>query len=116
MQTSTKTQDEVQCRLLLDVVIRKGATIFQLFASKDEALLIRWDAFLVLNFRLNVINRVAGFNVQGDRFASQGLHEDLHTTAKAKHQVQCRLLLDVVIRKGTTIFQLFAGKDEALLI
>ncbi len=33
-----------------------------------------------------------------------------------KHQVEGRLLLDVVITQGTTILELFAGEDEALLI
>lgn len=34
--------------LLLDVVVRKRTTILKLFASKDQALLIWRDSFLVL--------------------------------------------------------------------
>ena len=34
---------EVQSRLLLDVIIRKGPAIFELLPSKDETLLVRWD-------------------------------------------------------------------------
>jgi len=30
--------------------------------------------------------------------------------------VESRLLLDVVVRKSSAIFELFAGEDEALLI
>ena len=33
----------------LDVVIREGATIFKLLASKDQALLVRRNALLVLD-------------------------------------------------------------------
>ena len=33
-----------------------------------------------------------------------------------KDEVEGRLLLDVVIAQGTTILELFAGEDEALLI
>src|SRR5690242_7788190 len=48
----------------------------------------------------------------------QSLDEDLHAraTAQAQHQVQGRLLLDVVIRQSAAILQLLAGEDQALLI
>ncbi len=69
LHAAAETQDQMQRRLFLDVVVRKGATIFQLFASKDETLLIRRNAFLVLNFSLHVINRVAGLHIEGDSFS-----------------------------------------------
>ena len=37
-------------------------------------------------------------------------------TTKAEHQVEGRLLLDVVVAKSAAIFQLLAGEDEALLV
>jgi len=40
----------------------------------------------------------------------------LGTTTKAKHQVQGGLLLDVVVAKSATIFELLASKDQTLLI
>jgi len=40
----------------------------------------------------------------------------LGTTTKAQHQVQRRLLLDVVVRQSTAIFQLLASEDQTLLI
>lgn len=40
----------------------------------------------------------------------------LGTTTQAQHQMQGGLLLDVVVRKGTTILQLLAGEDQTLLI
>ena len=40
----------------------------------------------------------------------------LHATAQAQHQVQRRLLLDVVVGQGAAILQLLAGKNQALLV
>lgn len=59
----------MQGRLFLDVVVAQGAAIFQLLASEDKTLLIRRNAFLVLNLRLNVIDSITGFHLKGDGFA-----------------------------------------------
>jgi len=48
----------MQSRLLLDVVIGEGSTIFKLLASKDESLLIWGNSFLVLDLRFDVFNGV----------------------------------------------------------
>ena len=40
----------------------------------------------------------------------------LGTTTEAKHQVEGRLLLDVVVAESTTILKLLAGEDQALLV
>jgi len=42
--------------------------------------------------------------------------EGLHTATEKKDEVQGRLLLDVVIREGTAVLELFLGEDEALLV
>lgn len=47
--TSAQTKDQMESRLLLDVVVRESATIFELLAREDQALLVGRDAFLVLN-------------------------------------------------------------------
>jgi hypothetical protein len=47
---------------------------------------------------------------------SEGLHEDLHTTTKAEHQVKGRLLLDIVVGQRAAILELLASEDQALLI
>ena len=52
----------------------------------------------------NIIDGVAGLNVERDGFARQRLDKDLHTTAEPEDQVERWLLLDVVVRKRTTIF------------
>ena len=48
---------------LMDVVVTKGAAILELFASKDETLLIWRDAFLVLNLNLHIVNGVTWLNL-----------------------------------------------------
>ena len=106
----------MESRLLLDVVVRESATVFKLFSSEDKSLLIWWDSFLVLDLGFHVFNGVGGLNIESDRLAGEGLNEDLHATTEAEDQVKSGLLLDVVVRKGAAVFELFAGEDEALLI
>lgn len=40
----------------------------------------------------------------------------LGTTTQTEHQVEGRLLLDVVVGQGAAILKLLAGEDEALLV
>ena len=47
LSASSQTQNEVQGRFLLNVVIGERATIFELLAGEDKALLVGRDAFLV---------------------------------------------------------------------
>ena len=76
--TTTQTEDQMQSRFLLDVVIAQGAAIFELFSGKDETLLIRGDTLLVLNFGLNVVDGVRWLNIERDCLTREGLYEDLH--------------------------------------
>lgn len=46
--TTTETEDEVQSRFLLDVVVGQSTAILELFTGKDQTLLIRRNSFLVL--------------------------------------------------------------------
>ena len=68
-------------RLLLDVVVRQRASILQLFSGEDEALLVRRDALLVLDFLFDVVDRVRRLDVQRDGLARQRLDEDLRARA-----------------------------------
>ena len=52
--TTPQAEDEVEGRLLLDVVVRKGATVLELLAGKDETLLIGGNALFVLNLGLTL--------------------------------------------------------------
>jgi len=100
----------------LDVVVRKSTAIFQLLAGEDQPLLVWRNAFLVLNFGLDILNGVRGLNLKSDGFASQGLDKNLHSTSETKDQMQSRFLLDVVIRESASIFQLLSSKDQPLLV
>ena len=103
-------------RLLLDIVIGEGATIFKLLAGEDQALLVGGDALLVLNLGLDVVDGVGGLDLEGNGLAREGLNEDLHSTAETEDQVEGRLLLDVIVREGTAVFELLASEDETLLV
>lgn len=54
--------------LLLNVVVGKGATIFELLAGEDQTLLIRRNAFFVLNLALDVVDSVGRLNFESDGF------------------------------------------------
>jgi len=47
LATTTEAEHEVKGGLLLDVVIRKSATILKLLASEDQALLVWGNSLLV---------------------------------------------------------------------
>jgi hypothetical protein len=78
-------------------LIGKGPAIFKLFPGEDKTLLIRRNSFLVLDLRLDIVNRVRGFNLEGDRFAGQGLDEYLHASTKAQDEMKRGFLLDVAM-------------------
>merc|ERR1719209_2794539 len=78
LSTSPQPEDEVEGRLLLDVVVGQSPAILQLLASEDQPLLVRGDPLLVLDLRLHVLDRVRRLHLEGDSLAREGLHEDLH--------------------------------------
>merc|ERR1719208_462228 len=100
LHTTSESEDKVQRRLFLDVVVRQGATILKLFAGEDESLLVWWDTFLVLDLSLHIFDGVGGFDLESDGLAGQSLHEDLHTTSETEDQVEGGLLLDIVVGQG----------------
>jgi hypothetical protein len=76
--TTTEAQHQMQGRLLLDVVVAQCATIFQLLASEDQALLIWGNAFFILNLGFNIFDSIRWLNFEGNGFTRQCLDEDLH--------------------------------------
>ncbi|KAJ7946248.1 hypothetical protein O6P43_031208, partial [Quillaja saponaria] len=70
--------------LFLYVVVSKGTAIFQLFPSKDQPLLVRGNAFLILDLGLNVVNSVGALNLQGDGLPGESLNKDLHPTTETE--------------------------------
>jgi len=85
---TAEAEDEVEGGLLLDVVVSKGAAILKLLPGEDQALLVRRDAFLVLDLGLDVLNRVRSLNVESDSLASEGLHKDQHTSTESEDQME----------------------------
>merc|ERR1712215_414282 len=71
----------MQGRLLLDIVVRKSSTIFQLLSSKNQTLLIRRNTFLILNLGFAIVDGITGLNLKGDGLTSQCFHKDLHIGA-----------------------------------
>ena len=116
LHTSTEPEHQVESRFLLNVVVAKSAPVFKLLSSKNKSLLVWGDTLLVLDLGLDVLNRIRSFDFQGNGLACKRLDEDLHTTTKAKYQMECRLLLDVVVAKSAAILELFSGEDKSLLV
>jgi len=48
----------VESRLLLNVVVGEGSSVFELLSSEDKSLLIRGDTFLVLDLCLDILDVV----------------------------------------------------------
>eukprot|EP00973_Karenia_brevis_P028490 3927274-Karenia_brevis.AAC.1 len=55
---------QMQRGLILDVVVRKCAAIFQNVKEENQVLLIWRNALLVLNIYLDVVNRVIALYIQ----------------------------------------------------
>ena len=78
LHTSSKSENEMESGLLLDVVVGEGSAVLELLTSEDESLLIWWDTLLVLDLSLNIFNGVSWLNVQGNSFSCECLNENLH--------------------------------------
>ena len=78
LRATAETEDEVESGLLLDVVVGEGASVLQLLPGEDQSLLVRRDAFLVLDLGLDIVDGVGGLDFEGDCLPREGFHEDLH--------------------------------------
>lgn len=109
LHASTETENQVKSGFLLDVVIRKGAAVFELFSSKDQTLLIRWNTLLVLNLRLDVVDGIAGLDLEGD-----GLAGDCEGNLSVYGQVavKIRLKAGVNLRVFTKICMMADNVDD----
>merc|ERR1712210_183529 len=114
--SSSQSEHKMKSALLLDVVVRESSSILKLLASKDQPLLVWGDSLLVLDLSLDILNGVRWLNLQGDGLASEGLDKDLHTSSQSEHKMKSALLLDVVVREGSSILKLLASKDQPLLV
>ena len=74
---ASQPEHQVKRGFLLNVVIAQRASIFELLARKNEALLIGWNAFLVLNLLLDCIDTITGFDIERNGLAGKSLDENL---------------------------------------
>ena len=116
LHSSSKSQDEMEGGLLLDVVILEGSAILELLSGEDESLLIWGNSFLILNLGLDGFDRVGLLNFEGDGLTGEGLDKDLHTTTESEDEMEGGLFLDVVILESSSVFELLTGEDKSLLI
>ena len=116
LHSTSESKDEMKGRFLLDVIVRQGSAVFELLSSEDESLLVWWDSFFVLDLSLDILDGVGRFDLKGDRLASESLDKDLHATSESEDEMESRLLLDVVIRKSSAVFELLSSEDESLLV
>ena len=77
LHSSTKTQNKVQGGLFLNVVIAQRSAIFKLLSGKDKTLLVGGNSFLVLDLGLDVVNCIAGLNIESDGLPRESLDENL---------------------------------------
>ena len=75
----------MQLVLLLDAVITEGHAINKLHTIKNQTLLIRRDAFLVMNFRFNIVNCVTRLSIKGNDFACQRFNKQFHNAKKGTY-------------------------------
>ena len=114
--STSESENQMEGRLLLDVVIRKGSAVLELLSSEDESLLVGWDTLLVLDLGLDVLDGICWLDIKGDGLTSESLDEDLHTTSKSEDEMKSGLLLDVVVGEGSTVLELLTGEDKSLLV
>jgi len=105
----------VKRALLLDVVVSKRTAVLKLLARENEALLVRRNAFLVLDLALDVLDRVRRLDLESHSLARQRLDEHLHTTSQTIGSVQSCFARHIIVVQDTTVLKLLACEDEALL-
>ena len=65
-------------RLFLNIVICHCSIILELFAREYQTLLVSRNALFILDFGLDVGNRITRFDFDRNRLASQSFDKDLH--------------------------------------
>ena len=78
LHATSESKDEMESGFLLDVVVGEGSSVFELFSSEDESLLIGRDSFFVLDLSLDIVDGVRWLDVEGNGFTSECFNEDLH--------------------------------------
>ena len=68
----------MQLALHFDSVVNKGSAIFQQLVAEDQLLLIRGNAFLVLDLGLHIVDGVGWLDLKSDGLTSESFDENLH--------------------------------------
>jgi len=116
LHTSSKSEDQVECGFLLNVVVRECSAVLKLLSGKNESLLIWWDSFFVLDLGFDIFDGIGWLDIKCNCLTSKGFDEDLHATTESENEMESGLLLDVVVTEGSTILQLLSGENESLLV
>jgi hypothetical protein len=67
----------MQGTFLLNIIVTQRTTVLQLLAGKNETLLIRRNALLVLNLGLDVFNGIRGLDIERNGLSRESLDENL---------------------------------------
>jgi len=78
LHSSSESEDEMESALLLDVIVGQSSAILELLSSEDQSLLIWGNSLLVLDLLLDIIDGVAGLDLESDGFSGESFDEDLH--------------------------------------
>ena len=95
--SSSQSKDQVESRLLLDVVIGESSTILELLSGENESLLVWRDSLLVLDLRLDVVDRVGGLDLESDRLSGKGCRNKSQIETQNRNQVEYSLLTKICI-------------------
>ena len=78
LHSTSKSEDQVESWLLLDVVVGERPSVFKLLSSEDKSLLIGRDSLLVLDLSFDSFDWVWWLNIEGNGLACEGLDKNLH--------------------------------------
>lgn len=78
LMASSQAQHEMKSTLFLDIIVRKGPSVFELFSCEDQTLLFWGNAFLVLDLLFHVFDCVRLLDVERDGFPRKCFNENLH--------------------------------------
>ena len=100
--------------LPLDVVVAEHVIIVQLLALEDQVLLVGRDAPLVLDLGLQVGGGGVRRDIQGDRLARDGLHEDLHVLARVAGLINYNIKQIIIIVRNIYNIKLVSDNKNLL--
>ena len=103
LSAAPQPQHQMQRGFLLHVVVSERAPVLQLLSRENQSLLVRGNAFLVLNFALHHVDRVRRLHFQRHSFASQRLDKDLHAHFLLNTSTEMMMILLLLLQKQSHI-------------